>query len=318
MTVYAAGAVLWREEGDGLKVALIHRARYDDWSWPKGKVDPGEVLPQTAVREIREETGLRVKLGIRLDIVKYTLPSGAPKEVHYWAARVTDKSLRKSTFKPSEEVASVEWRTPAQARELLTYDFDRDILQRVEDLYTLGKLKTKPVVIQRHAQALPRNEWKNGKNIDDGARPLTPLGAKQAMALIPLLKAFGVKRVYSSPWVRCANTVKPFARNQKLPIIERHQVSELGNKKGPRRTANVVDDIVKSGLPSVLCSHRPALPTILDTLSKYGNANQEILLHEGRALEPGEMMVVHLTAKKADAVRSIVAIETYAPLVTIE
>lgn len=318
MTVFAAGAVLWREEADGLKVALIHRARYDDWSWPKGKVDPGETLPETAVREILEETGLKIRLGIRLDVIKYTLPSGAAKEVHYWAARVTDKAMRKTSFKPSEEVASVEWRTPEQARALLTYDFDKGLLQRVEDLYALGRLQTKPVIIQRHAQALPRADWKQGRNVDDGKRPLLPQGMRQANSLVPLLKAFGVKKIYSSPWVRCVDTVKPFAKKQKLPIIERHQMSELGNKKGPKRTENVVHDIVKTGMASVLCTHRPALPTILSALATYGTPNQEILLHEGRALNPGEMMVVHLTAKKPGIPRTIVAIETHAPIVTAD
>jgi len=66
MTIYAAGCVLWREEQGQLKVALVHRGRYDDYGWAKGKLDPGEVLPQTAVREIEEETGLRVNLGVSL------------------------------------------------------------------------------------------------------------------------------------------------------------------------------------------------------------------------------------------------------------
>ena len=104
MTVYAAGALLWRIEDSVLKVAIVHRGRYDDWSWPKGKVDPGEALPQTAVREIREETGLKVKLGVPLGIQKYRLPNKNKKEVHYWAAKVTDKSLAESRFVPNEEV----------------------------------------------------------------------------------------------------------------------------------------------------------------------------------------------------------------------
>lgn len=314
MIVYAAGAVLWRLEGNKLQVAVIHRARYDDWSFAKGKVDPGEALPETAVREIREETGLKIKLGIKLDTVKYPLDNGATKEVHYWAARVTDKAISASKFQPSEEVASVEWKYPDEARALLSYDFDRKLLQRVEDLHTLGWLRTKPVIVQRHAKALPRSDWKGGKALDDGHRPLLPEGHLQARALVPILKAFGVRRVISSPWKRCHDTVTPFAKAQRLNIIERHQLSELGNKKGPRRTAKAVDDIVLDGRPSVLCTHRPALPTILDALAKYGTANQEILLHEGRALDPGSMMVVHLTAKAEGIARRIVSIETYSPV----
>lgn len=318
MIVYAAGAVLWRLEANQLKVAVVHRGRYDDWSFAKGKVDPGESLPQTAVREIREETGLKIKLGVKLETAKYALSNGATKEVHYWAARVTDKAIAQSKFKPSEEVASVNWLSPDEARKKLSYEFDLKLLQRVEDLHTLGSLKTKPVIVQRHAKAMPRADWKNGKVVDDGRRPLLPEGESQAKALIPILKAFGVKRVISSPWKRCRDTVAPFAKANQLAIIERHQLSELGNKKGPRRTANSISDVIEDGRPSVICTHRPALPTILDVIARYGSPNQEILLHEGRALEPGSMMVVHLTAKTEGIARRIVSIETYSPVIATE
>ena len=104
MRVVAAGAILWRIEKGDLKVAIIHRARYDDWSWPKGKLDKGETIAEAAVREIREETGLRVYLGVPLAEIHYSLPNGSDKEVHYWAARVSDKALADSNFKPSEEI----------------------------------------------------------------------------------------------------------------------------------------------------------------------------------------------------------------------
>jgi 8-oxo-dGTP diphosphatase len=314
MTVYAAGALLWRVVDDELMVALIHRARYDDWSWPKGKVDPGETLPETAVREIAEETGLKVKLGLRLGIIKYKLPNGADKEVHYWASRVSDSALAKSKFVPSEEVAKVDWVKAAEASKLLTYEHDQDVLTRLFDLHQLDRLRTKPVIILRHAQALPRSEWKGGKALDDGRRPLLPAGASEAKALVPLLSAFQPQRLITSPWVRCHTTLAPFAKKRGVPLIERSQLSEQGNKKGPKRTRKVIESIVEDGRASVICTHRPALPTILDALASYGGPNQEILLNEGRALKPAEMMVVHLTMAKAGRKREIVSIETYEPL----
>jgi 8-oxo-dGTP diphosphatase len=313
MTIYAAGAVLWREVSGQLLIAVIHRARYDDWSFPKGKQDPGENLPQTAVREIREETGLSIKLGVRLKVVHYTVGGNIPKEVHYWAARVSDSALAKSKFKPSEEVEKVEWKSPEEVRGLLTYDFDREVLNRLLDLYLLGQLRTKPVIVLRHATATQRSEWKGGKGLDDGHRPLLPVGHSEAAQLVPLLSAFAPKRLVTSSWVRCRTTLEPFAKSKGLKLIERHQLSEFGNKKGPRRTLKVVHDLVTDGSPAVICSHRPALPTIIEALGKYGSANHATVLAETAALEPGHMTVVHLTAKSDGKPRAIVSIETYAP-----
>lgn len=313
MTVYAAGALLWRVEDNELMVALVHRARYEDWSWPKGKVDPGETLPETAVREIAEETGLKIKLGLRLGIIKYKMPNGSNKEVHYWAARVSDSVLAKSKFVPNEEVAKVEWVRASEAGKLLSYDHDHDVLDRLIDLHKLDRLRTKPVIILRHAQALPRSEWKGGKALDDGKRPLLPAGEIEAKSLVPLLSAFSPKRLITSPWVRCHSTLAPYARKRGLPLVERSQLSELGNKKGPKRTAKVVEAIVEDGRPAVICTHRPALPTILDALTKFGTSSHEILLNEGRALKPAEMMVIHLTWAKGSKQREIVSIETYRP-----
>jgi 8-oxo-dGTP diphosphatase len=313
MTIFAAGAVLWREVEGKLLVAVIHRARYDDWSFPKGKQDPGENLPQTAVREIREETGLSIRLGVRLKVVHYTVGNNIPKEVHYWAARVTDAALANSKFEPSEEVASVEWKTPAEVRALLTYDFDREVLDRALDLHALGHLRTKPVIVLRHATATPRADWKGGKGLDDGHRPLLDIGHVEAKQLVPLLSAFAPKRLITSSWVRCRTTLEPFAKAKKAKLIERHQLSEFGNKTGPRRTKKVVHDLVADGTPAVICSHRPALPTILEALAEYGSPHHLPVLSESAALQPGHMTVVHLTPKSAGQKRKIVAIETYAP-----
>lgn len=247
MTIYAAGAVLWREVSGQLLVAVIHRARYDDWSFPKGKQDPGECLPETAVREIREETGLKIKLGVRLKVVHYTVGENLPKEVHYWAARVSDSALAKSNFVPSEEVAEVTWKTPEDARRVLTYEFDQQILDEVMALYVQKSLRTKPVIVLRHAKATPRSDWKGGKGLDDGHRPLLPAGSLQANALVPLLGAFAPQRLVTSTWVRCKATLAPYAKRRKIKLIERSQLSELGNANGPQRTEKVIHDLVEDG-----------------------------------------------------------------------
>lgn len=298
MTIYAAGAILWREEKGKLLVALIHRSRHDDWSFPKGKVDPGETFPQTAVREILEETGLKVKLGVRLPTAEYKVPTGEKKEVHYWAARVSDKAISESTFKPSEEVAKVDWVTPEKAHQLLTYKFDNAVLDALLELHKKKQLRTFPIIVLRHAKATPRSDWHEGKAVDDGNRPLLPEGKKQAKEIVPLLRAFGPKRVITSPWVRCFNTVQPYANKYRLPVIERSQLSELGNKKGPRRTKNVIKDVIDEGKSAIVCSHRPALPTILETLSDSANKELSRWIQEGANLKPAEMLVVHLSVEK--------------------
>jgi 8-oxo-dGTP pyrophosphatase MutT (NUDIX family)/phosphohistidine phosphatase SixA len=311
MTILAAGAILWREEKGQLLVALIHRSRHNDWSWPKGKVDPGELLPETAVREIAEETGLAIKLGPLLKIVKYKIPSGTPKEVFYWAAKVTPAILAKSKFKPSEEVAKVDWKTPEEARSLLTYEFDSEVLDELLAIYKRGQIRTRPLIILRHATATPRSAWMGGKALDDGHRPLLPEGALEAKKLIKLLDAFAPKRVITSPWSRCLNTVAPYANKRKLKIIERSQLSEFGNKKGPKRTKNVVLDVIEEGQSAVICSHRPALPTIFDTIKKYAPETKFDLLDEGPALKPAEMTVIHMTTSDSKKKRKIVSVEKY-------
>lgn len=310
MTVFAAGALCWREVDGQLLIAIIHRKRYGDWSWPKGKVDPGESLPQAAVREIREETGLKVKLGVHLGTQKYMLQNGAAKEVHYWAARVSDKSLAESTFKPDEEVERIEWKTPKEIDDLLSYEQDKEFLVKLVDLHSKGLLQTKPFILLRHAKATPRGQWPK----DEAHRPLLPLGEEQAKAIVPILAAYGIKKVVSSPWARCANTVMPYVRKKGLKLIERGQLTEFGNANGPQRTAKTVEKLLATGSAAVLCSHRPALPTILDTISKNATPAQEILIHEARALEPGQMLVVHLT-KGEGSKRRIVGLEIQTPTV---
>ena len=92
IAVTAAGALPWRVKKDQLEVLLIHRPRYDDWSWPKGKLDAGETVPECAVREVEEEIGLHAPLGIPLPPIHYHVPAGL-KVVHSWAVEVTGSPL---------------------------------------------------------------------------------------------------------------------------------------------------------------------------------------------------------------------------------
>src|SRR6266568_2624103 len=159
--VRAAGAVLWRPGRHGLEVALVHRPRYDDWSFPKGKQAAGEHVLLTAVREVSEETGMRPALGRRLATTRY-MAQGRSKQVDYWAARPAGPAGDGPApdgpadgFVPNAEVDDLEWLPLAAARDRLSYDHDRPVL----DGFAAGPAETAPLILLRHAFAVSKDDW---------------------------------------------------------------------------------------------------------------------------------------------------------------
>jgi 8-oxo-dGTP diphosphatase len=304
MTVLAAGVVVWREVKGKPEFLLVSRVKYRDWSFAKGKLDPGELLPEAAVREVHEETGMKIRLGRKLGVISYPLPDGDTKEVHYWAAKVNPKTQSELHTEPNEEIQDLRWVDAKAAKDLLSYDHDRSLLKLAIDLLSDAELETRALMVLRHAQALPRSDWKGA----DGERPLTDSGKQQAKRLTSLLAAFGPKRIVSSPWERCQKTVRPYAKSRHKPIIERGQLSEKGNAKGPKRTKNLVEDLLNGTKTAVVCTHRPALPSVLDALAAHAAPALEIELHEGRTLSPADLLVARLSV--AGKLR-VVAVERY-------
>ncbi len=132
--IEAAGGVVWRRGSKGsLKVLLVHRPRYDDWSLPKGKLDPGESHRHAALREVEEETGLHCKLGEELSEVRYEDRKGRPKRVRYWSMEPID-----GTFVPNDEVDEVRWVTLDDAAEAVTYAHDVLVLDALRQLQPTG------------------------------------------------------------------------------------------------------------------------------------------------------------------------------------
>ena len=128
--IEAAGGVVWRRGSKGsLKVLLVHRPRYDDWSLPKGKLDPGESHRGAALREVEEETGLRCEAQAELLEVRYRDRKGRPKRVRYWAMQAVA-----GDFEPNDEVDEVRWVPLDQVPALVTYARDADVVDGLRQL----------------------------------------------------------------------------------------------------------------------------------------------------------------------------------------
>jgi 8-oxo-dGTP diphosphatase len=125
--VWAAGGVVWRRSDVGVEVLLAHRPAHRDWTFPKGKLDPGETLRQCARREVEEETGFVCSTGVRLPLVTYRDAQRRQKAVVYWAMTIDDGS-----FVPNREVDAVAWFDLASARATLSYRRDVDLLKEIE------------------------------------------------------------------------------------------------------------------------------------------------------------------------------------------
>lgn len=268
--IVAAGAVVLRRRNGG-EVLLVHRPKYDDWSWPKGKQDSGEHVTATAVREVLEETGVEVRLGRPLPRQLYAVSDGRMKDVHYWTGWVMgDADV--SGYPANDEIDQVAWVGLDKARRLLSYPHDVTVLDHAIE----HPRRTRALVVLRHARARGRSSWSG----DDADRPLTDPGRRHADLLVPVLSAYGVTRVASSDARRCVDTVQPYADDHALRTETDHGVSEAGASE--RSVRRVVAALLGTRESSVLCSHRPVLPGIL-----------ELLGVREEPLAPGEMVVCH-------------------------
>ena len=251
--VRAAGGIVWRTGSAGSpEVAVVHRPRYDDWSFPKGKVQAGETDEQTALREVEEELGMRCRIENDLGTIEYADHDGRHKVVRYW----TMKALTGS-FSAGDEVDEARWLPLSEAMEILTYEHDRGLLR------SSVPPGDAPAYLVRHAKAGDRERWKER----DELRPLTKKGRRQAEALVKMFRGLDVARVISSPYVRCVQTVRPLALDRGLPVDTSEVLSE-GAATGD--VLALLDELASA--PTVLCSHGDVIPAVVMHLVEGGAA----------------------------------------------
>ncbi|GAB3244636.1 NUDIX hydrolase [Kineosporia babensis] len=307
--VVSAGALCWRRREGVLEVLVVRSARWGDWSWPKGKIEPGETLPECAVREVEEETGVRPLLGRPLPSVGYVLPDGRDKTVAYWAAQVLHTSVRTAD---ADEIAEVAWLPVADARKRLTRPSDLPPLESLLQYSVAGELDTRALIILRHAKARSRANWPG----TEGDRPLTSVGRSQANALPGLLAAWNADNVLSSPWARCMMTLLPYLRVRN-PAADPYQgvevlplLSEQGLRNDPERVPELLRDIIFRQAGSwLICTHRPVLESVVGTLAEACSpAAREDLPAANPWLGTGEALIAHIAGAE-EGTAEIVAVE---------
>ncbi len=253
-TVLAAGGVLWRPAAGGIEVALVHRPRYDDWSLPKGKAEPGEHLLTTALREVREETGQSCVAGRTLGSSSYRVFQDGrerDKTVRWWSLRATGGSVRD----PDDEVDEVRWVDPAEAAGLVTAGRDTVPLELLRG----GGTSTTTVLLVRHGRAGDRASWAG----DDLDRPLDARGERQAAALAALLTAYGPVRVLSAPARRCQDTVLPLARACGLGVEVATAFGEQAYAADPDAALECLRELARGPGAVVVASQGGAVPWLV-------------------------------------------------------
>ncbi|HJR96376.1 MAG TPA: NUDIX hydrolase [Actinomycetota bacterium] len=246
--VRAAGGVVRRAGRHGPEFALVHRARYDDWTFPKGKAEDGESDEVSAEREVREETGFVCERGPEVVSVRYADRRGRPKTVRYWLMYPVG-----GAFAPNDEVDDLRWLDADSAAALLTYGHDKNVLADARSF-------DRPVYLVRHAKAGDREAWSE----DDVLRPVTRKGRAQAEGLVMVFRQLPVDLVLSSPYVRCVQTVRPLAIARSVPLEEHDALAE------GTPTADALSLVRSRGGAVVMCSHGDVVPAVVRALAEHG------------------------------------------------
>lgn len=281
--IKAAGAVVWREEVPfELEILLVHRPQYDDWSFPKGKIENGESAIAAAFREVKEETGITTIFGEYLGSSSYKIED-QKKKVKYWMAMGIPDA---TPFLPNPEVDKIEWLSIKEARHFLSYDEDREIL----DEFISRERYTSKLVLLRHAKAVKRNQW-NDYDLD---RPLADEGIEQSRRLVSQLEPFGIQGIFSSDASRCFSTVEPLSQYLDCKVSVTSDLNEESFEKNEKVALNYVKHLMRFPGNQLVSSHNPIIPQILSRIARVEYSADD--------LEPADAWVVHHRGDKVLAV----------------
>lgn len=314
--VRSAGALVWRlrpeanpipgtmipAQRQDIQVLIVHRPRYDDWSWPKGKREPGEAIPATAVREVEEETGVPIRLGAPLTVQRYRLGARVTKEVHYWVGfpDVSPETLRARPLAPlasTKEIDKCQWVGARKAMRLLTRRGDRRLLEELLTRLAERTLYTRTLAVLRHAKATKRSHWEG----TEMTRPLSRRGSSQVLRLLPALSALGINQIITSPWRRCVATVAPYATLSGTPLTTEASFTEDAYREDSSKMRSVVRGLLTESKldapasPLAVCVHRPTIPGIIGELAPLTPNNLGRLLpQDDPYLKTAGMLLVHV------------------------
>ncbi|WP_418969551.1 NUDIX domain-containing protein [Alloscardovia omnicolens] len=283
--IQAAGSIVYRiTEPEQLRVCIIHRPRYDDWSFPKGKLLQHESLAHAAVRETAEESGAHVVLEAPLGRISYVLGSdnsdavvsstthknqqkkpntGATKHVYYWIARDIDthlQSARNASFghiihRTEKETDEIRWLSIDEALALLTRSDDKNILLTFSERMQASSQHRCTLILARHADCTPKKMW-NGSS---QTRPLSPLGAAQAHALTTELSCFMPQHMYAENLTACIRTARAWEETTGLTThimdtsnrsTSKHRIHEKESTSAPDTFAPLIADVLESVMHS--------------------------------------------------------------------
>lgn len=276
--IFAAGAVLWRPGPSEPELALIHRPKYGDWSFPKGKLKRGEHLLAAAQREVFEETGIRPVLGRPLEPSFYD-KEGRLKRVDYWCATGSAEAVDEAV--DPREVDGLEWVPLSRASERLTHERDQPVLA---DFASSAVRQTVPFVFVRHAIAMSKADWFD----QDELRPLNLRGRERAAELEVLLSAYPAGAAYSSNSARCLETLLPYCAAEGVPLTGLPEFT-LGTSK-PGQALSRLDRLIDDAEPAVICGHGENIAELVEHFcERLGIAPPEDL-----TLPKGSFLVFHL------------------------